>query len=178
MKVQIYILGFLMKFGPQHGYYLKQLIEEKVSAFARIKMPTIYYYLNKMLAEELVTASEEQAGKRPERLVYTISERGKKTFKKMLTQMLTSRLELEFPFDAVLFFSESLDKQELMAALTQQAIYLEETLARIRTHQPEVLAELAGRPKESARAILTHHMYHYEAELKWVKDILNDLQQT
>lgn len=47
MKVPFYILGLLMRYGPQHGYNIKQLVSDGISDFAKIKLPTIYYHLKK-----------------------------------------------------------------------------------------------------------------------------------
>jgi len=53
----INILGLLQRFGPQHGYYIKKLISEELADFTQIKLPTIYYHLEKMNADGLLFAT-------------------------------------------------------------------------------------------------------------------------
>ena len=57
-----------------HGYKIKQLIAERALDFAHIKLPTIYYHLEKLQAKGFVTSEIEKEGKRPDRFDYTITE--------------------------------------------------------------------------------------------------------
>jgi DNA-binding PadR family transcriptional regulator len=60
--IPFYILGLLQRFGPQHGYQLKKIIGEQLSDFTQIKLPTIYYHLEKMEADGLLAANSEKPG--------------------------------------------------------------------------------------------------------------------
>ena len=66
-----------------HGYALKQILSERASDFARIKMSNIYYHFEKMEKQGLVQVSYEKEGKRPGRQVYSITPEGEKTFLKL-----------------------------------------------------------------------------------------------
>ena len=68
--ILIYILGLLIRFGPQHGYQLKKTIAGQLADFTQIKLPNIYYHLEKMQMEGLVSASTEKDTGRPEKTVY------------------------------------------------------------------------------------------------------------
>ena len=37
--IPLYILGFLLRYGPQHGYQIKKLISEQMADFTSIKLP-------------------------------------------------------------------------------------------------------------------------------------------
>lgn len=175
MKVQTYILGFLLRYGPQHGYRLKQLIAENASDFTRIKLPTIYYHLEKMLADGLLSATGEQEGRRPERMVYEITEKGKTAWEKMLLESMNTRYEPEFIGDAVLYFSDALDSEVLRTALQKQAGYLEAVVGKIGVHRGDVMSHLPGRPGRMAVMIIDHHLAHYQTELQWIQDVLRKL---
>ena len=45
LMIPLYILGLLLRFGPQHGYQIKKLLEEQLEDFTQIKLPTVYYHL-------------------------------------------------------------------------------------------------------------------------------------
>jgi DNA-binding PadR family transcriptional regulator len=78
--IPLYILGLLQRFGPQHGYQIKKIIAEQLSDFTQIKLPTIYYHLEKMEADALLTASCEKAGSRPEKPYIQLLTREKTHF--------------------------------------------------------------------------------------------------
>ena len=56
--IPLYILGMLLRYGPQHGYQIKKLLAEQLADFTDIKLPTIYYHLEKMEASGLITAEQ------------------------------------------------------------------------------------------------------------------------
>ena len=64
--IPLYILGLLLRFGPQHGYQIKKLLEEQLEDFTQIKLPTVYYHLEKMEAAGLIEAHRDRQGARPE----------------------------------------------------------------------------------------------------------------
>ena len=63
--IPLYILGLLLRFGPQHGYQIKKLLEEQLEDFTQIKLPTVYYHLEKMEAAGLIEAGREPDPKKP-----------------------------------------------------------------------------------------------------------------
>lgn len=74
--IPLYILGLLLRFGPQHGYQIKKLLEEQLEDFTQIKLPTVYYHLEKMEAAGLIEAHRYRQGARPEKTVYRVSDAG------------------------------------------------------------------------------------------------------
>ncbi|HWQ73066.1 MAG TPA: PadR family transcriptional regulator [Desulfitobacteriaceae bacterium] len=80
--------GLLLRFGSQHGYQIKKLIEEQLEDFTQIKLPTVYYHLEKMEAAGLVTAHRDKQGTRPEKTVYQVSSAGTDKFRELLLQTL------------------------------------------------------------------------------------------
>lgn len=104
--IRLYILGLLQRYGPQHGYHIKKLIAEQLADFTQIKLPTIYYHLDKMAAEGLLSASSKKDGARPEKTVYTITEKGVAVCREYLDEMLRFEYRPVFSSDGVFFFSE------------------------------------------------------------------------
>ncbi|WP_243158096.1 PadR family transcriptional regulator [Aminipila terrae] len=104
MKIQFYILGLLLRYGPQHGYMLMQKVEEQISDFAHIKLPAIYYHLDKLNQNGYISAACQKDGNRPEKTVYSITAEGEKYFDGLLKKMQAEELKLELPFDGIIFF--------------------------------------------------------------------------
>ena len=63
--IPLYVLGLLQRYGPQHGYQLKKNISEELEDFTQIKLPSIYYHLEGMAKNGLLSASSEKTDNRP-----------------------------------------------------------------------------------------------------------------
>jgi DNA-binding PadR family transcriptional regulator len=176
MKVPLYVLGFLSRYGSQHGYRLKQYLEH-ISDFAHIKLPTIYYHLGKLEKEGLISASQEKEGNRPEKRVYTITNDGKQVLREMLENALASSYRGEFLVDSVLYFNDLVETQHVIDVLTHQIRRTEKILQEIERHKEESLQQQPGRFHVFARAIFRHHEYHTQAELKWLRETVSELRQ-
>ena len=172
MKVQIYILGFLIRKGPLHGYGLKQLISEEVSDFTNIKLPTIYYHLDRMEKKGLIKSNRKTDSNRPERFVYTIKGEGKKQFYKMIKNVLNkSKYRTEFLFDAIFFFYNFLEETEILRALERSEKDMTSSLNNIIAHRKNIIKYIPEKHRKYVDSIFMHHQYHYDAELKWIKDV-------
>jgi len=170
MKVQFYILGLLMRYGPQHGYRLKQKVEEGISDFAQIKLPTIYYHLEKMKEKGYVSANFEKDQNRPEKTVYSITENGEKFFYTLQKKIEVEELHFEFPLDGIIYFRERIDMNEYSLAVKNARRKIESELDLIVTRRDNTLRIIPNEDKPNALAIFNHHIYHLKAELEWLKE--------
>jgi DNA-binding PadR family transcriptional regulator len=67
-NIFIVILDLLQRYGPKHGYQIKKIISEQLSDFTQIKLPTIYYHLEKMATDKMLSTSIEKESSRPEKI--------------------------------------------------------------------------------------------------------------
>ena len=167
MKIPFYILGLLMRYGPQHGYRIRQIMEEEIADFARIKLPTIYYHLEKLLEKGCVSAVEERDGNRPEKTVYRITEEGRKYFLILLHRLLSEEYCSELPYDGVLYFSEHTEEGEILAGLMRRKEDMERRLAELEAHRKVSMRVVPPEGKRGAELIFSHHQVHLQAELEW-----------
>lgn len=172
MKVQLYILGFLKRYGAMHGYALKQTLFERASDFARIKMSNIYYHCEKMKKQGLVQVSFEKEGKRPDRQVFSITPEGEKTFLKLLSEGLTLPFDFESIMDGPLFFSEYIKPSQTLDALKNRIQQIEIIINHIDAHKKEVLQHIPEDFKKYASILFDHHRVHFIAELEWAKQAI------
>lgn len=172
MKVPFYILGLLIRYGSKSGYDLKYIIERDISDFAKIKLPTIYYHLDKLKLKGYVSSVTDKDGNRPEKQVYTITEEGKKYFEKLLKIQLTQDEEFEFSLDGILYFYDKVDNKYFLDVLKEKKKNLESKLEAIKLHEKNELSSLNEHAVFNAHCIFNHHLLHIEAEIKWISEVI------
>lgn len=167
--IPLYIFGLLLRFGPQHGYQIKKLIEEQLADFTQIKLPTIYYHLEKMEASGLLFSQIDQEGARPEKKVYHISEKGNSAFQTLLHQELNIQYRPNFNVDAVFYFSDHLSQQEIIDSIKNHLEKLRKSLEQINEHRACTMPYLPNEMRPFAEIIFEHHTLHYQAEITWAE---------
>ena len=167
-KVPFYILGYLIRLGPLHGYQLKADIEREASDFAKIKLPNLYYHLASMHEKGWIEAEREKEGNRPEKDVYSVTAEGKARYEELLRRCLAEPVDWDFPLDGALFFSKDLSPEEIELGLLAARARMDEALKSIKAHRMGVLAEVPAPFGDIAGLILSHHEAHYTAEHAWL----------
>lgn len=175
--IPLYILGLLLRFGPQHGYQIKKLLQEQMEDFTRIKLPTVYYHLEKMEAAGLIIAKYEKSGTRPEKIVYCVSDSGAERFKELLAQSLQIEYRPTFDIDGALFFSDALESNALTESLSRHITKLKQIIIKLKLHQEETIRDIPEQYKIFADTIFCHHLVHYEAELTWAEQSYDGLKE-
>lgn len=174
--IPLYILGLLQRFGPQHGYQIKKIISEQLSDFTQIKLPTIYYHLEKMEADGLLSAGLEKQGGRPEKTIYAITDKGRHAFQTKLTGLLEFEYRPTFASDGAFYFSDSLDTANIAEHLDAYVKKLRRIVEHVQTHRIETLAVVPETMKPMVSIIFSHHLRHYHAELDWAIESLKLLR--
>lgn len=175
--IPLYILGMLLRYGPQHGYQIRKALAEQMADFTDIKLPTIYYHLEKMEAAGLITAQSVKEGVRPEKRVYQISGLGKERFDKLLLQTLDIHYRPAFEVDAALFFSDHMEISAFLEAMKKHAANLRRSLVHINEHREQVLPCLPEEMRGSAELIFVHHDLHFQAELAWAEQAIKTFKE-
>lgn len=174
--IPLYILGLLQRFGPKHGYQIKKIIAEQLADFTQIKLPTIYYHLEKMKTDGLIFANTEKSGGRPEKTTYTITDKGIMAFKTMLAGLLEFEYRPTFPSDGVFYFSDSIETTEILSHLAAYMDKLNTAISNIEKHRKETMQFVPDEDKIMVSIIFSHHERHYHAELEWAEETLNRLK--
>lgn len=175
--IPLYILGLLKTYGPQHGYSIKKLIAEQLADFTQIKLPTIYYHLEKMAANGLLTAVADKNGIRPEKTVYSITEKGFASFMRNLHKLADFRYQPSFPADGVFFFFQYLENEELVRQLHKYHADLKASIMTLQEHRKESIQHIPDEYRPYAEIIFSHHEHHYQAEADWISESLNRLKK-
>ncbi|NLZ13794.1 MAG: PadR family transcriptional regulator, partial [Thermotogaceae bacterium] len=84
MNIRLVILGLLQR-RPMHGYEIKQEIERGMGDWTDIAFGSIYFAISKLAEEQSISESgKEKVGNRPSRIIYTITEKGRQEFIRIL----------------------------------------------------------------------------------------------
>lgn len=175
LKIPFYLLGLLIRYGPQYGYKLKQIITDEISDFAHMKLPTIYYHLKSMEQSGLVSSSLDREGNRPERTTYTITELGEKHFKNLLNKFMDEKYTSEFGIDGIFYFFDSVDSNVMIQKLIAKKNNIEKLLQWLAKHENDTMETLDDSVKSYSKIIFQHHIYHLQAELKWLEATIKEL---
>jgi len=176
MKTITYILGLLLRLGPQHGYQIKKHIQEQLADFTHIKLPVIYYHLGRMEKAGLVTSGAGQTLNRPPKMIYTITKKGKTQFQQQLNQLAQFDYQAEFASDAAFYFSDALAPTLLIKNIRQHAQRMQSALEKLAQHRVAALAGIPAEFQKEAGIIFDHHQRHGQAELDWARETLGNLQ--
>lgn len=173
--IPLYILGLLQRFGPQHGYQIKKIIAEQLSDFTQIKLPTIYYHLEKMEADGLLSSNSDKLGSRPEKTVYSVTDKGLESFNQMLAGLLEFEYRPSFPSDGVFYFSDHIEVTQISDHFKNYIEKLKKALLSIQKHKEETLLFVPNEMMVMVNIIFSHHLRHYQAELEWAEESMKKL---
>jgi DNA-binding PadR family transcriptional regulator len=166
MLQHLILLGMLLN-GKMHGYLLNEHFTYFLSGYAEIKKSTVYYTLEKLEKDGYVTRETEREGKRPERLVYQITEKGRSHFLDLLRQHLKSYERTYYADDVAIAFLNQLSSTEVRQLLGEKREKIQAVLKQFREHSDQ------GGQWHYA---LSHNIAHLEADLAWINGIIKELE--
>ncbi|HDN97667.1 MAG: hypothetical protein DRP67_03290 [Candidatus Omnitrophota bacterium] len=160
------ILGFLNE-QPLHGYQILKRIRENFGYITGFTPQSVYYVLKKLKEKGFLIEKKKKIGKRPEREIYIITEKGKQEFKKLMDENLEYLYRPFFNIDISLYFFENIDKKKFWEKIEKQ----ERNLREIRIW--------AKREKKKAKfphsLIFSHIEKSVDAEIEFIKELKKNL---
>jgi DNA-binding PadR family transcriptional regulator len=169
---RLLILGALRFMQPAHGYSIRRELESwRAEEWANIAYGSIYFALNKMAEEGLVTVSEtDQVGKRPARTTYVITDQGEIEFQRLLREYWWEYKPITDPFMVAGSFMDQLPREELLAALRHHA-----SLARLAAegmlHARNFADENDYKPRH-VEVVLRLAVARIQAEIGWSEEVI------
>jgi DNA-binding PadR family transcriptional regulator len=119
MDVRTLCLGALT-LGDATGYEIRKMFEEGVfSHFLEASYGSIYPALTRLTEEELVTCHSEQQEKRPDKKIYSVTDKGRAAFTEALLEPLAEdKFRSEFLF--VMLFAHLLTPERIKALIDEK----------------------------------------------------------
>ncbi len=168
------ILGLLCE-GPQYGYELEKIIEERgMRTWTEIGFSSIYYVLKQSETKEFVHSTKEEVEGKPSRRVYTITEMGRKAVREKVRSVLSTSKKVTTPFDLGIAYHYLLKPEEVLDCLTN---YLE-SLDERKTFLERSICE---KEKENANhrviALFSRPLALMTCERAWVEQFIQEVKE-
>lgn len=165
MVRQLLLLGVLLG-GKMHGYRLNEYVEHAMGLYTDLKKPTAYYTLEKLEKDGYIQQELEREGKRPERRVYQITEKGRTYFFDLLRKHLSDFTRTYYVDDVGVAFMDQLPNVEIRRLLAEKREKVRALLTKF-----QELPEHVG----NWRYVVKHNIAHLEVDLAWLDDMLSEL---
>jgi DNA-binding PadR family transcriptional regulator len=166
------ILGALME-KPMHGYELRKYFEHAHGVFWMINYGSIYPALKKLEEEGHVKGRTEASGPVRGKIIYSITKKGRETFRKMLEDRLKKEAFIRDEFTLHLFFLDYLDKKTIKDMLGKKMKGNQALLDIIKGHEDDFRKEL---PKYRYE-VLRRGKMHIETEISWLNNTLKEMKK-
>lgn len=169
------VMNLLME-RPMHPYEMKLKMKERGhDQVIRLKGGSIYDTVERLEEGGFITSqAPSREGRRPERTVYAITERGHDEITAWMREMVSQPVNDYPQFAAALAFLAVLDKDEVVRLLRARTVLLESQIARNQTVLENLQKTLA-----IPRLFLVEAEYGVvmnRAELEWVRSLIRDIE--
>ena len=172
MEKELILLG-LLKEGPRHGYVLKRIVDEKISAFASLSSGSIYYTLKGLAGDGLVSMTRKRRGRYPEKEVYKITRTGEKKFKELLKKTCFNIKRLYRSLDIVLYFMNYLQPEEVMAGLRNRIGQIKGIREGIKGIYTKIRKE---KQPYHIQAIAQRNIRFMDEEIRWMESFIRKIK--
>lgn len=172
METDIIILGILSG-GDFFGYELMKIIKSVMSDIANVTTGTLYYKLKNHEKKGHLRSVREREGLRPQRRRYSITPAGRKTFRELALNILTSEKRPYWPYLSSVLFVQHLPSTRVSAALRRRREDLAATRGRlVRT---KAFMESAGYPFHTLM-LVDHGLRHLDVDMAWIAEFTDRLE--
>ncbi|WP_299582306.1 PadR family transcriptional regulator [uncultured Microbulbifer sp.] len=173
-----YAVLTLLDIEPGSGYDLKRRFERSVSHFWSASHQQMYRELHKLYDEGLLDCEEQPQEGKPDKKVYSLTEKGRAELCDWVTQPAAPQ-KIREPFLVRLFAGHHLSQEELREALNDQLRRHHGLLENYREQNERVLKSA---PALQERYWLAHQtlLLGIEAEktwISWAEKMLSQLEQ-
>lgn len=160
--------------SPRYGYEIQQVIDERgLREWLTIGFSSIYYILNKLERQHMVSSRLQAEGRGPARKVYEITEAGRGILQTAIADLLRQPRSLGSGFELGLANLRALKPRQVYQVLQHHRSDLQQNLDAVekawQRHQQE-----GATNGEHIRALYTHSIALMRAELDWLGQFLED----
>lgn len=178
MSLDFAILGFL-NYKPFSGYDLKKIFDDSVRHFWYADQSQIYRTLNRLHEQELVKKEIVKQKKRPDRKIYSITEKGQTELRKWLISKPKVKQPHSSPMIKVFFAGQHSDEVviqmfEFMAGVMQDLLgRYEQVPEKIEGYRSLIKSE---RERYFWTSTLDLGVRIAKVQQEWAEDMIADLE--
>ncbi|MFN2282404.1 MAG: PadR family transcriptional regulator [Anaerolineales bacterium] len=117
-----YILLGLLRDSPDHGYALFERVQEtpELSLIWRVKRSKLYYLLDKLAGEELLSLSIRSQESSPDRKIYQLTAKGQSAFEAWLEEPVLAFRDVRIEFLSKLYFALLAGRETALELIDKQ----------------------------------------------------------
>ncbi|HIY03024.1 MAG TPA: PadR family transcriptional regulator [Candidatus Blautia faecipullorum] len=134
--IDLIVLGILKK-KPMSAYDIQKLVEYRnISKWVKISTPSIYKKVIQLEEKGYILSHIEKEGKMPEKSVYSLTEKGKQQFEKLMVEISCKPINIFLDFNAVIVNLDSMPKEKQQECLDN----IENSMVVLKTYLEENIA--------------------------------------
>jgi DNA-binding PadR family transcriptional regulator len=171
MHKTLHLLGLLLG-GPKSGYQLHRILRAHGQLYADLKKANVYYLLDRLAREGFLDVEAEAGarGPRRERLIYSITKRGRARFVELLRQVLGEPEPAYSSVAAAVIFLDRLQPEEAVDLLEARKAATEEQRREVAEHGE------GFRARPLTEVAIDHLLSLIDADLAWTERTLTKLR--
>jgi DNA-binding PadR family transcriptional regulator len=159
--------------APRFGYEIQQVIDERgLREWLTIGFSSLYYLLNRLETQQLVTSQLQPEGRGPARKVYTITDAGRGVLQTAVSDLLRQPRSLGSGFELGLANLRALKPRQVYQVLHHHQIDLKQGLESVKNAWQRHQQEDAN--TDNIRALYTHSIAMMQSELDWLTTFLEE----
>lgn len=176
-KSKYAILGML-SLKPMSGYDIKKNIERGVGNFWNESFSQIYPILKQLTVDGLATVSVEQQDGKPNRNVYSITDKGRDQLIEWLDEPIIGHYPMRIELLLKLFFAHNVEPSVMITHVEQFQTRLKKTHSEYVDVKKKIELKLHSNRQSLTYRFMTLQfgIYYCEACLKWCDETLQHLK--
>lgn len=172
--IDLIVLGMLKK-ESLSAYDIQKLVEYRnISKWVKISTPSIYKKVIQLEAKGYISSHIEKDGKMPEKTVYSLTEKGKKEFDKLMLEISCKPINIFLDFNAVIVNLASMPEEKQKECLGN----IESNIAVLKSYLEEniELKKNAEDVPATGMAVLNQQLILAQAIEEWIDSFKNSLE--
>ena len=162
-SIDLAILGMVME-KPQSAYDIQKDVDHHhFSRWTKISVPSIYRKVIQLAEKGYLQSDIVKGEKFADKAVYSITDKGRSYFEKLMNDYVSQQIPLQFDFNVVISNLNKMDKSQAIALLTQLRSNIDDSA---KTNK-EYAARYADIPLVG-RTIFDQQQLLYKALLEWL----------
>src|SRR5450755_869891 len=173
-----YALLGILNTRPMSGYGIKKYIEQSISNFWQESYGQIYPMLKQLTAEELVTSHVEKEEGKPERYIYTITDKGQEELRLWLEEPVEYQVRRD-ELLLKLFFGSSIPANDIIEHIRHFRTLQEQLLQKYSMIAAKLESYLSDNNTNTLHQLLTvrYGLHKTQALIAWCDETIATLQQ-
>jgi DNA-binding PadR family transcriptional regulator len=165
--------------SPRTGYQLYRITQAHGELYADLKKGNVYYLLDRLAKNGMleVTAEAGAPGPRRERLVYTITDRGRSRFHELLRAVLRTYEPPHTGVEVGMVFLPYLDAHEATQLLSERRVAALERRVAALERRAAVEGETPASDRRHVSLGQDHLLCLIDAELSWIQRTIERLRR-